>query len=223
MPRVACGGCGKTTQLGVPWARKGSRFTALIETLALAQCSELLVRQAATLLRCADKQLSRRIAFFVEQARARYDTSPAEILGIDETSLRRGQSYITDKRLLPATEGRDHQTVVDFAPDLKAHGGDPAQVRHICQDMSAAYAKGAGMALPNAQISYDRFHVMPMANEAMDKVRLADCVKSRMPWPRRWAPPSATLSRVWCRACARTPAAGRASRSTRCTGCSTRD
>ena len=41
-----------------------------------------------------------------------------------------------------ATEGRDHQTVLDFAADLKAHGGDPAEVRHVCMDMSAAYAKG---------------------------------------------------------------------------------
>jgi transposase len=98
-------------------------------------------------------------------------------VGIDETSLRRGQNYITvvhdldAKRLLFANEGRDHQTVLDFAADLKAHGGDPAEVRHACMDMSAAYAKGVGLALPRAQISYDRFHVVAMANEAMDEVR----------------------------------------------------
>jgi transposase len=61
--------------------------------------------------------------------------------------------------------------VVDFAADLKAHGGDPKQIEHACQDMSAAYAKGVGMALPEAQISYDRFHVIAMAHEAMDEVR----------------------------------------------------
>ena len=41
-------------------------------------------------------------------------------------------------------------------------------------DMSAAYAKGVGMALPGAQISYDRFHVVAMAGEAMDEVRRAE-------------------------------------------------
>jgi len=64
--------------------------------------------------------------------------------------------------------------VLDFAADLKAHGGDPAEVRHVCMDMSAAYAKGAGLALPQAQISYDRFHVVSMAIEAMDQVRRAE-------------------------------------------------
>ncbi len=180
VPRVACAVCGKTSQAGVPWAREGSGFTALFEALALALCRELPVRQAAALLRCADKQLWRRIEHYVDQARVLEDMSTVQIVGIDDTSLHRGQSYITvvhdldAKRLLFATEGRDHQTVVDFAADLKAHGGDPEQVRHVCQDMSAAYAKGVGMALPNAAISYDRFHVVALAIDAMDKVRQAE-------------------------------------------------
>jgi transposase len=177
VPRVACAACGKTTQMFVPWARAGSGFTAAFEALALALCRELPVRQAAALLRCKDKQLWRRIEFYVDQARALESFEGVQIVGIDETSLRRGQHYITvvhdleAKRLLFATEGRDHQTVVDFAADLKAHGGDPAEVRHVCMDMSAAYAKGTGMALPQADISYDRFHVVAMAIQAMDDVR----------------------------------------------------
>jgi transposase len=177
VPRVACTGCGKTTQVGVPWAREGSGFTALFEALALSLCRELPVRQAAALLRCADKPLWRRIEYYVQQARAVDDMSEVRTVGIDETSLRRGQHYITvvhdlaAKRLLFATEGRSHHSVLDFAQDLKAHGGDPAVVHHVCQDMSAAYTKGVGLALPAAAISYDRFHVVKMAIEAMDEVR----------------------------------------------------
>ena len=177
VPRVACSACGQTSQVEVPWAREGSGFTALFEALALSLCQELPVRQAAALLRCTDKQLWRRIEHYVSAARALDDMSGVTIVGIDETSLRKGQNYITvvhdlqAKRLLFACEGRDHQTVLDFASDLKAHGGDPAQIEHVCQDMSAAYAKGVGLALAQAQISYDRFHVIAMANEAMDGVR----------------------------------------------------
>ena len=75
VPRVACTGCGKTTQVGVPWAREGSGFTALFEALALSLCRELPVRQAAALLRCADKPLWRRIEYYVQQARAIDDMS----------------------------------------------------------------------------------------------------------------------------------------------------
>ena len=53
------------------------------------------MRQAAALLRCSDKQLWRRIAHNVGLTRALDAMSQVEIVGIDETSLRRGQIYIT--------------------------------------------------------------------------------------------------------------------------------
>ena len=177
VPRVACSACGKTTQVGVPWARAGSGFTTAFEALALALSQDLPVLQTAQMLRCKDKRLWRRIKLYVEQARAQEDYSDVRVAGIDETSLRKGHDYITvvhdleAKRLLYATEGRDHQTVVDFAADLEAHGGEPLAIEHVCMDMSAAYAKGVALALPEAQISYDRFHVVAMANDAMDQVR----------------------------------------------------
>jgi transposase len=177
VPRIACTNCAKTSQMDVPWAREGSGFTALFEALALSLCQTLPVRQAAQMLRCSDKQLWRRIEHYIEEARLQDDMSEVTLIGIDETSLRKGQNYITvvhdlaNKRLLYACEGRDHKSVVDFASDLKAHGGDPDKIEHVCQDMSAAYTKGVGLALPKAQISYDRFHVVAMANEAMDSVR----------------------------------------------------
>jgi transposase len=160
----------------MPWAREGSGFTALFEALALALCKELPVLQAAMLQRCSDKQLWGRIKHYVDAAWALDDMSTVKMVEIDDTSLHKGQSYITvmhdqdAKRLLFATEGRDHQTVIDFAADLKAHGGSPEAVQHVCQDMSAAYANGVGLALTNAAISYDRFHVVAMAVDAMDKV-----------------------------------------------------
>jgi transposase len=161
----------------VPWAREGSGFTLLFEALALSLCQDLPVRQAAQLLRCNDKQLWRRIEHYVEAARKLDEMSQVKIVGIDETSQRKGQNYITvvhdleKKRLWFACEGRDHKTVVEFASDLQAHGGAPEQIEHVCQDMSAAFAKGANQALSNAQISYDRFHVVAIVNEAMDEVR----------------------------------------------------
>lgn len=54
VPRIACAGCGKTSQMPVPWARPGSGFTAAFEALALALCREMPVRQAAGLLRCVN-------------------------------------------------------------------------------------------------------------------------------------------------------------------------
>lgn len=165
----------------MPWARPRWGFTGAFEAVALVLGRELPVRQAARLLRCSDKQRWRRIEFYGNQARALETFAGVQSVGLDVTNLlRRGHNYITvvldvdAKRLLFATEGREHHTVVDFAVDLKAHGGDPAEVRYVCMDMSAPSAKGAVLALRQPQISYDRFHVIVMANEARDLLRRAE-------------------------------------------------
>jgi transposase len=121
----------------------------------------------------------------VSQARAKQDMRKVRLVGIDETSVKRGQNYITvvhdldEKRLLFATPGRDHDTVEQFAVDLAAHGGKRTAIKHACIDMSAAYAKGITESLPKAQISYDRFHVVALANKAMDEVRTAEWATER--------------------------------------------
>jgi transposase len=180
VPRVRCTACGKTSQTPVPWAREGSGFTLMFEALSLSLCKGLPVRQAAQMLRVRDKQLWRRIEHYVTEARAKQDMSGVRLVGIDDTSLKRGQNYITVAhdleagQLLFATPGRDHDTVERFALDLEAHGCERTAVAHACIDMSAAYAKGIGKSLPNAQISYDRYHVVALANQAMDEVRSAE-------------------------------------------------
>jgi transposase len=180
VPRVACTACGKTSQAPVPWAREGSGFTMLFEALAISLCQHLPVRQAAQMLRVNDKQLWRRIEYYVQQARSRQDMAQVQLVGVDETSVRRGQQYITVvhdldvKRLLFATTGRDHQTLERFAQDLEQHGGRREHIEHVCMDMSAAYALGVQQSLPQAQISYDRYHVVALANAAMDEVRSAE-------------------------------------------------
>ena len=180
VPRIECGACGKTTQVEVPWSRPGSGFTLLFKALALSLCQSLPVAQAAALLRVESKRLWRRIEHYVEMARAQEQMTDVKVIGIDETSIKRGHQYVTvvhdlnAKRLLFMMAGRNHETVHAFKADLSAHGGDSAEIEHVCMDMGAAYIKGVSEALPQAQISFDRFHVIALANEAMDAVRRAE-------------------------------------------------
>lgn len=180
VPRVDCDACGKTTQVEVPWARPGSGFTLLFEALAMSLCQMLPVAQAAQQLRVKSKRLWRRIEHYVGVARAKDTMDGVKVIGIDETSIRKGQNYVTvvhdleAKRLLFLTEGSDHKTVIAFKADMIAHGGDPAEIKHVCMDMGAAFIKGVTEVLPEAEISFDRFHVIAMANKAMDEVRTAE-------------------------------------------------
>lgn len=180
VPRVDCNACGKTSQVDVPWARPGSGFTLLFEALAMTLCQTLPVAQAANQLRVKAKRLWRRIEHYVTAARSKDTMTGVKWIGIDETSIRRGHNYVTvvhdleAKRLLFLTEGCDHKTVAAFKADLVAHGGDPDSIAHASMDMGKAYIKGVTEFLPKAQISFDPFHVIAMANKAMDEVRIAE-------------------------------------------------
>ena len=95
----------------------------------------------------------------------------------DEKACRRGHSYVTffadldKRRLLYATPGRKWGVLGEFRADLEAHGGSGDAVRELCMDMSAAYMKGARESFPDAEITFDRFHVVKLLNEAVEKVR----------------------------------------------------
>ncbi len=105
----------------------------------------------------------------------RYGRCPP--VGLDETRSRRGHDYLTlfvdlpAKRLLFATPGKDAHTVQAFAEDLQAHGGDPLSIEEVSMDLSPAFQKGVTKYLPNARITFDRFRLMKLVNEAVDQVR----------------------------------------------------
>src|SRR5664279_3681005 len=69
---------------------------------------------------------------------------------------------------------RDSATVAAFADDLTGHGGDPQRVSDTSSDMSRAFIAGIGEHLPNAKLTYDRYHVIAKLNEAVDQVRRAE-------------------------------------------------
>jgi transposase len=181
VPRVICAEHG-VKQVRVPWARERSDFTLLFEALVMAMAKEMPVKALAGLVGEEDKRIWRIVHHYVDQAVEAQDLSETEELGIDDTSFRRGQDYVTvfcdldpgERRAVFVTEGRDHETVEQFAGFLKDHGGDPEQITEVCQDMSAAYLAGVRDQFPKAQVTFDRYHVKQKLSEAIDTVRRAE-------------------------------------------------
>jgi transposase len=176
LPRVECPEHG-VKQVEVPWARRGSGFTLLFEALVLTLAKQMSVKAVADLVGEHDTRIWRIVHHHVDEARAEADFSDARRVGVDETSSKRGQDYITlfmdldRSRLLYATEGREGETFGRFRLDLMAHGGHPEQIEELAMDMSAAYQKGAAQHFPLAEITFDKFHVMKLLNDAVDQVR----------------------------------------------------
>lgn len=176
VPRAQCPSCG-VKQVEVPWARAGSGFTLLFEALVMAMVKQMPVQGVGRLVGETDKRLWRILNHYVEEARARADFSDVREVGVDETASKRGHNYVSffvdleRRRLLFGTEGREGDALGRFRMDLMAHGGVPEWIRELCMDMSPAYIRGAERHFPLAEVTFDRFHVKKLFNEAIEKVR----------------------------------------------------
>ncbi len=181
VPRVTCQAHG-TRQVTLAWARPGSGFTLLFEALLMALLAEMPVKAVAELVGEHDTRLWRLLHHHVEAARAKLDLGEVKRVGVDETSAKRGQDYVSlfvdldapKPRVIFATQGRDHSTVERFAADLAAHGGDPMRVRDVSADMSQAFERGVRASLPGAYLTWDRYHLASHATKAVDEVRRAE-------------------------------------------------
>jgi len=179
VPRVICPEHG-ARQVALPWARPQSGFTLLFEALVMALAKQMPIAALAHLVGEHDTRIWRIVHHYVDEARARQDLSGARRLGVDETSFRRGQDYVTvfadiDRAAaIFVTPGRDAGTYAQFVEDLQAHGGTPGQITEVCQDLSEAFLSGALEYLPEAEITFDRYHVKAQLTKAVDQVRRAE-------------------------------------------------
>lgn len=114
---------------------------------------------------------------YVEMACALADHSDVTALAIDETSRARGHSYVTlaadadARRVLFVTEGRDAKTIKELASYLDEHGCPAENISQTSIDMSPAFISGVTKHLPNARITFDKFHIIGHASAAVDKMR----------------------------------------------------
>src|SRR5574337_14641 len=175
-PRVTCPQCG-VRKVATPWARAGSGFTLLFEAFMLTFAKAMPIANAARLLGEHDTRLWRIVEHYVWRAVEKLDLSDVRRIAADETSARRGHDYISlfvdmaRRKVVYVAEGKDAATVKEFADFIEAHGGKRAAVTDASIDMGAAFEAGIKENFPNAEITFDKFHVIKLANEAVDQVR----------------------------------------------------
>ena len=130
--------------MGPPW----QRFYVAVRGAGPVVVPTLSLTEAANQLRVKSKRLWRRIEHCAGIARQRDEMTNMRVVGIDETSFKKGHHYVTEvhdlesKRLLFITPVQDHEMVEAFKEELVAYGGVADNIKHVCMDMSAARTKG---------------------------------------------------------------------------------
>jgi len=168
---------GKVRLISTPWSGVVSGFTLLFEALLMQLCKAMPVDNVSQLTGVSNHKIWKVLDTYINRAKEDEEFSQVTKLGIDETSVAKGHDYISlfvdieAKKTLHISDGKDHKTVVDFVRVLEEKQGDRQQIKHVSCDMSPAFIKGVKENLPTAEITFDKFHILKIINEGVDKVR----------------------------------------------------
>lgn len=167
-----------------PWSGVVDGFTMLFESLLVKMCSSMPVNKVGNIFKIWDRKLWHLLDCYVFKGLAQADHSKVSAIGMDETSIKKGHNYISlfvdllMRRTIHISEGKDHKVVEDFVESFESSSGKASEIRDVSCDMSGAFIKGVKENLPNAKITFDKFHVLKLINEAVDAVRREE-VKSQ--------------------------------------------
>lgn len=104
-----------------------------------------------------------------EEMQRRYRFATPEILGIDEIHINTPRAVLTnikEKTIVEMLPTRNKPAIVKFMSKL-----DRSSVKFVCMDMWNPYREASYEMLPNARVIVDKFHVVRMANNVMERVR----------------------------------------------------
>ena len=172
---------GNVLLVDVPWAKPGSSFTLLFEQLVLAQIKGgMSARSAGLLMGISGKQVFGILNRYVSTALSHQDLDPVKHLSVDETSSRKGHKYLTimtdrtARKVVGVAVGKDKEAFSNALIDMEIRGADRTEVRTVTMDMSRSYIAGVSETMPQAEITFDRFHIASKMNEAVDTTRRKD-------------------------------------------------
>lgn len=188
VPRIDGGEPDGIKTVAVPWARPRSGFTLLMEAMMVLLCQTgMAVAEAARTLGETAHRLWRVLFWHVDRAHEVIEVETVTQLTVDETSMKRGQDYVTvvcepgrkargrrkakPTRVLFVAEGRESDTLRQAREFLERRGAEPQQIQEICSDMSAAYIKGVEENFAQARIVFDFFHIVSLITQAVDTIR----------------------------------------------------
>lgn len=174
--RLHCRRCDRVRTEAVDWARLGARHTRDFEDVVAWLCQHTDKTTVTKLLRTSWETVAGIVSRVVAEHVDGHRLENIYRIGVDEVSYRKGHRYLTvvadhdrDGAVIWAGEGHDHKVLEEFYDLLGDEGC--AQLQAVSLDMGGAYKKATDTKAAQARQCVDPFHVVKLANEAIDKAR----------------------------------------------------
>jgi transposase len=169
---------GETLTQPVPWARKGSGFTLMFESFSMLLIeNEMPISSVAKIMGVYPQRIWTIFHYWIAIAHNNDPVDDITQLGFDETSRKKGHNYVTTavdlktRRVIFASKGKDSKCIAKTVEYLAGKKAVIDNIRQVCIDMSPAFISGCVNHLPNAEITFDKFHIVKEVNKAMDELR----------------------------------------------------
>jgi len=174
VPRVKCAEHG-VHQINIPWAENNSSFTNLFEAVVINWLKETSISAVSRQLKLSWDVVERIRNRAVDRGLSRRGDIEPEHVAIDETSEKKGHSYLTivseGSTVLYVGEGRTTEVVDKFWESIKPKSR--SNIKSVSMDLWAAFRASTKKYVPDweKKICLDRFHVAGYFGKAIDTVR----------------------------------------------------
>jgi transposase len=178
--RVACPHCKAVKRETLSMLAKSARFTQRFEDRIGQLCREMSIKRVAELNRLSWDQVCRMEKDYMRRLLGQHPPSlQLRTIGIDEISIHKGHVYAVvvadlDQRR-PIWLGGQGRTEQDLQLFFDAMGPERCKTIELAvMDMWKPFRKATRNHAPNAQIVYDKFHIMRHLADALDQVRRSE-------------------------------------------------
>ena len=168
--RWRCQTCGKTFMEALPAVNTKREMTDRLVRWIGQQSLKRTFASIADDTGLDEKTIRNIFRDHINELEAAFRFETPKWMGIDEIHLIRPRcviSNIQNNTIVNMLPNRDKKSVVNYLYNLQ--GKD--QVQYVAMDMWTPYRDAVQAVLPDARIVIDKFHVVRMANDAVEKVR----------------------------------------------------
>ena len=169
-----CSCCGRSLREPITFADGTRRYIKAFERYVIDLCRIATIKHVADLLGVGWDLVKDIFKNHLRKRNKRRRFAQVQYLAIDEFAVRKGHRYMTlvmdlkSGHVLHVGDGKGADAVVPFLRSLKRRG---AHIKAVAIDMWPAFTRAVTDALPGVDIVHDPFHVVALANKALDDTR----------------------------------------------------
>jgi transposase len=177
--RVACAHCQGVKVERLDWLARNPRYTQRFAHQVGTLCRDMSNKAVAELLHLHEHTVKDLDTQYMQAWLAKTPQPAPQVIGVDELSIKKGHTYrivVSDlERGRPIWVGGKGRTEADldrFFLDLGPT--KTTRIRLAVMDMWKAFRNSVQTHAPQAQILFDKFHILRHLADAMDQVRRAE-------------------------------------------------